>query len=228
MPKKKKSARPAESGWLMATALLSLPALKIGVKRFGLTLSELEEFCRIEAEFEMEQAGYQGRLPWRIDVLLSAGIGKRPDWDDEMEWDRWENLVESFHEELQKENQRRAGKGKDGSGNSRRTFSSWILPRESLLVILGKSVSEYRWKLDKDLRAKSAILASELSAKRNNLRPKVTGSLGLILEQSRENNRTKRAEVLKILEKLDVRMWETRINIAGFKKRLKNFPEKLG
>jgi len=228
MPSKKQSARPAESGWLMATALLSLPALRIGVERFGLTLSELEELCRIEAEFEMKDKGYQGRLPWRSDVLLSAGISKGPDWDDQMDWDRWEDLVFGFYEEVQKENKRRAGKGKDGSGNSRRTFSSWILPRESLLVILGKSESEYRWKLDKDLRLKSAILGSELCTKRNKLRQMDTGNLERLLQLSRENNSRKRARVLKAIEKLKLEMEGVRMTLAGFRKRLKDFPKKLG
>jgi hypothetical protein len=228
MPNKKQSARPAESGWLMATALLSLPALRAGVERFGFTLSELEELCRIEAEFEMTQKGYQGRLPWRSDVLLSAGINKGPDWDDEMDCVRVEELLESFVSEMEKEEKGRAGKGRDSSGNPRRTFSSWILPPESLRVILGKSDSEYRWKLNKELRAKSAILGSELATKGKRQERKVSSGIGRIIELSRETNRNKRKNVLERIARHKLEIEGLRLTIAGLRKSLKNLPEKLG
>jgi len=227
MPNKKQSARPAESGWLMATALLSLPALRIGIKRFGLTLSELEELCRYEAEFEMESQGHKGTLPWRSDVVLSAGISKGPG-EDENEWHRLEELCQGFLAEMESEDKRRASKGKDGSLNPRRPFYSWILPTESLLVILGRSESEYRWKLAKELRSRSAILGSALSARSKKQGVKTPGQLGPIIELSRGINRKKRAEVLREIaqrqEEIEAHKWR----IAGLKKSLKNLPEKLG
>jgi hypothetical protein len=227
MPNKKQSARPAESGWLMATALLSLPALRIGIKRFGLTLSELEELCRYEAEFEMESQGLKGALPWRSDVVLSAGISKGPG-EDENEWHRLEELCQGFLAEMESENKRRASKGKDGSSNPRKPFTDTILPSESLKVILGKSDSEYRWKLAKELRSRSAILGSALSARSKKQGVKTPGQLGPIIELSRGINRKKRAEVLREIaqrqEEIEAHKWR----IAGLKKSLKNLPEKLG
>ena len=227
MPNKKQSARPAESGWLMATALLSLPALRIGVERFKLTLSELEELCRLEAEIEAVSQGHKGALPWRSDVVLSAGIRKRPA-GDENEWHRVEELCERFITEMGKEDKRRAIKGKDGSLNPRRPFYSWILPTESLKVILGRSESEYRWKLAKELRWRSATLGSALSARNKKQGVNEPNQLGPIIELSRGINRKKRAEVLREIaqrqEEIEAHKWR----IAGLKKSLKNLPEKLG
>ena len=234
MPNKKQSARPAESGWLMATALLSLPALRIGVERFKLTLSELEELCRHEAECEMESQGHKGALPWRRDVILCAGISKGPG-EDENEWHRLDELTGRFITEMQKEDKRRAGKGKDrkaldGSNKStpRREFASWILPSESLEVILGRSESEYRWKLNKELRWRSATLGSALSARNKKQGVNEPNRLGPIIELSRGINRKKRAEVLREIaqrqEEIEAHKWR----IAGLKKSLKNLPEKLG
>jgi len=234
MPNKKQSARPAESGWLMATALLSLPALRIGIKRFGLTLSELEELCRYEAEFEMESQGHKGTLPWRSDVVLSAGISKWPG-EDENEWHRHDELRERFITGMQKENKRRADKGKDRKSLDgtnilipRKTFESWILPQESLKVVLGISEGDYRWKLAKELRSRSAILGSALSAKRK-IKVKVAlGDLGPIINLSRAINRKKRAEVLQEITQKQVEIDGLKWRIAGLKKSLKNLPEKLG
>ena len=234
MPNKKQSARPAESGWLMATALLSLPALRIGIERFGLTLSELEELCRHEAESEMWSQGRKGTLPWRNDVILSAGIIKGPG-EDENEWHRLEELCVRFINEITNEDKRRASKGKDrkptdGSNEltTRREFAECILPPESLEVILGRSESEYRWKLAKELRSRSAILGSALSARSKKQGVKTPGQLGPFIELSRGINRKKRAEVLREIaqrqEEIEARKWR----IAGLKKSLKNLPEKLG
>ena len=229
MPNKKQSARPAESGWLMATALLSLPALRIGIERFGLTLSELEELCRHEAEFEMESQGLKGALPWRRDVILCAGIGKGPDdKEDENEWYRLERLCERFTSEMEGEEKRRARKGKDGSGNPRKSYASWILPSEHLRVIFGRSESEYRWKLLKSLKSKSEILGSALSEKSKGATSEALEGLGLIIDLSRVINRNRRAEVMREIaqrqEEIEAHKWR----IAGLKKSLKNLPEKLG
>jgi len=211
----------------MATALLSLPALRIGIERFGLTLSELEELCRHEAVSEMSSQGRKGTLPWRNDVILSAGISKGPG-EDENEWHRLEELRQGFLVEMESEDKRRASKGKDGSLNPRRPFFSWILPTESLLVILGRSESEYRWKLAKELRSRSAILGSALSARSKKQGVKTPGQLGPFIELSRGINRKKRAEVLREIaqrqEEIEAHKWR----IAGLKKSLKNLPEKLG
>jgi len=236
MPNKKQSARPAESGWLMATALLSLPALKAGIKRFGLTLSELEELCRYEAELEMMSQGLKGTFPWRTDVVLSAGLGKGPeDETDESEWYRLEELGERFITEMQKEDKRRAGKGKDrkaldGSNKSipRREFASWILPAESRKVIFNRSDSEYRWKLAKSLRSKSEVLGSALSANAGRAKRKASGGLGKVIELSRAINRQKRNDILKEIEERELEIWKNRLAIAGLRKWLKNVPEKLG
>ena len=109
-----------------------------------------------------------------------------------------------------------------------RSFYSWILPTESLLVILGRSESEYRWKLAKELRSRSAILGSALSARSKKQGVKTPGQLGPIIELSRGINRKKRAEVLREIaqrqEEIEAHKWR----IAGLKKSLKNLPEKLG
>ena len=227
MPKKKKSARPAESGWLMATALLSLPALRIGVQRFGLTLSELEELCRFEAEFEMKHQGERGHLPWRKDVHLSAGLNVSEDENDNV-WFRVEDLVESFALAMEKEDKSRKAKGLDGSRNPRRTFRSLVLPRESLLVILGRSGTDYRWKLEKELRARSALLGSELSSKGRKPTKLSSGNLWKVLELSREINRKRRAELLAEIEQTEIEIDAYRWRISGLRKFLKNYPEKLG
>lgn len=227
MPNKKQSARPAGSGWLMATALLSLPALRIGVQRFGLTLSELEELCRFEAEFEMTHQGERGHLPWRKDVHLSAGLNLSEDEDDNA-WSRVEDLMDSFALAMEKEDKNRKRKGRDSSGNPRRTFSSWLLPRESLLVILGRSGSEYRWKLEKELRARSALLGSELSPRGEKPTKLSSGNFWKVLELSREINRKRRAEILAEIEQREVEIDAYRWRITGLRKFLKNYPEKLG
>lgn len=220
----------------MATALLSLPALRIGVERFKLTLSELEELCRHEAECEMMSQGHKGTLPWRSDVVLSAGIGIGPDdREDENEWYRLETLCERFVTQIENEDKRRAGKGKDrkptnGSNEltTRREFASLILPSESLGVILGRSESEYRWKLDKVLRSRSAILGSALSARSKKQGANAPGRLGQIIELSRGINLERRSEVQREIaqrqEMIEAHKWR----IAGLKKSLKNLPEKLG
>lgn len=229
MPNKKQSARPAESGWLMATALLSLPALRTGIKRFGLTLSELEELCRFEAELEMTSQGLEGVFPWRSDVVLSAGLGKGPeDETDESEWYRLEELNERFIAEMQKEDKRRASKGKDGSGNDRRPLSSWILPAETRKVIFNSSHSDYRWKLNKALLSRSEVLGSALSAKAGRDKRKTPGGLGEVIELSKAINRQKRKEILKEIEERELEIWKSRLAIKGLRKWLKNVPEKLG
>lgn len=219
----------------MATALLSLPALRIGVMRFGFTLSELEELCRHEANSEMIEQGHKRLLPWRSDVVLSAGILKGPEGDDENEWHRIEELCERFITEMQKENKRRTGKGKDrkaldgtGSFIPRKTFESWFLPLESLKVILGISESEYRWKLSKELRFRSSILGSALSVRRKIKVRVASGDLGPIINLSRAINRKKRAEVLKEITQKQDEIDGLKWRIAGLKKSLKNLPEKLG
>ena len=227
MPKKKQSARPAESGWLMATALLSLPALRIGVERFGLTLSELEELCRVEAEGEMVIQGESKQLPWRNDVILSAGLNLLED-ENELVWNRVEGFRESFILAMESEDKRRKGKGRDGSGNPRRTFSSWILPKESLQVILGRSGSEYRWKLEKELRARSELLGSELSPRGKKPTKLSSGKLWKLFELSRGVNRKRRADLLEEIEQSEAEIYGWRLTISGLRKFLKNYPEKLG
>lgn len=227
MPKKKQSARPAESGWLMATALLSLPALRIGIERFGLTLSELEELCRLEAEGEMKSQGENGHLPWRNDLLLSAGLNLLGDEND-LVWIQVEERRESFILAMENEDKRRKGKGRDGSGNLRRTFNSWILPKEHLQVILGRSGSEYRWKLEKELRARSALLGSEISSKGKRPAKLSSGKLWKILELSRRVNRKRRAELLAEIEQRVAEIIGCRLRISALRKFLKNYPEKLG
>lgn len=220
----------------MATALLSLPALRTGIKRFGLTLSELEELCRFEAELEMTSQGLEGVFPWRSDVVLSAGLGKGPeDETDESEWYRLEELNERFIAEMQKEDKRRAGKGKDrkaldGSNRSipRREFASWILPAETRKVIFNSSHSDYRWKLNKALRSRSEVLGSALSAKAGRDKRKTPGGLGEVIELSKAINRQKRKEILKEIEERELEIWKSRLAIKGLRKWLKNVPEKLG
>jgi hypothetical protein len=236
MLNKKQSARPAESGWLMATALLSLPALKTGIERFGFTLSELEELCRYEAESEMTSRGLKGRLPWRSDVILSAELSKGPeDGADESEWYRLEELRERFIAEMEREDKKRMNKGmdrksEDGTNNltTRRTFTSWILPDESRKVIFNESGSESRWSLRNKLKFRSDVFASALSEKTIRLEKHAPKALKDLIETSRSINRKKREGILAEIEEREVEIWKQKSAIKGLRKWLKHVPKKLG